>query len=213
LAGGRSINFEDLGYPKSDVLGFAALSDDGVGTVVSGVASRSALIVGEKRTPFTHEKFSVTALAAAAEGKLFAMGSIAGEVRLIDPEGKTVFAQDAKAGAVTSLAISRRGDAFAVGTGDGSVKIYRNDPWWVKASAVCGAMVYALGWSPDGGFIAAASGRTGGGRVSLFDSKTGKTLAKLDLQTRVYAVAFSKKGDRIALGCEDGVIRVRALRR
>jgi len=213
LTGGKLVKFEDLGYPKTDVLGFAGLSIDSAGALVSGVAFRSAVIVGEKRAPFTHEKFSVTAIAAAPDGKLFAMGSLSGEVRLIDPDGKVLFSQDAKAGSVVSLAFSVQGDALAVGTGDGSVKVYRNNPWWVKTSAACGGMVYALGWSPEGDVITASSAKIGGGRVSLLDSKTGKVAAKLDLTTGVYAVAFSKKGNRIAMGCEDGVIRVKALRR
>lgn len=213
LSGGKLVKFEELGYPKSDVLGFSALSRDGSGAIVSGVASRSSLIVGARAAPFTHEKFSVTAVAAAPQGKLFTMGSLSGEVRIVDPDGKAVFAVDAKAGAVTALAFSRDGDALAIGTGDGSVKVYRNDPWWVEAAGACGAMVYAVGWSEDGSLIAAASAKSDGGRVNLIDPKNGKTIAKSDFSTGIYSVAFSKKGDRIALGCEDGVIRVKALRR
>lgn len=213
LTGGRLMKFEDLGFPKSDVLGFSALSSDGVGVMVSGVAFRSALAGGGEPISFTHEKFSVTAISASPQGKHFAMGSLSGEVRVIDPTGKPVFSADAKAGAVVSLAFSHQGDAFAIGTGDGSVKVYRDVPWWVKASGAVGGMVYAVGWTPKGDLIAAASSKTGGGRVHLIEPTTGKTLAKTDISTGVYAVAFSAKGGRIALGCEDGVIRVKALRR
>jgi len=213
LTGGKIVKFEQLGYPKSDVLVLAALSADGTGAIVSGIATRSALIVGEKATPFNHEKFSVTSAAVAPQGKAFAIGSLAGEIRVLNSEAKTIFSADAKAGAVVSISFNRQGNSFAIGTGDGSVKIYRNDPWWVKASGACGAMVYGVGWSPEGDLVAAVSARAGGGRVSLLDASSGKTVAKADFATGVYAVGFSNKGDRIAMGCEDGKIRVKAIRR
>jgi WD40 repeat protein len=213
LTGGTLSTFADLGFPKTDILGFSALSSDGAGGMVAGIAFRSALIVDGKALPFAHEKFSVTAIAAAPQGKAFAMGSLAGEVRLVDRGAKTLFSTDARAGAVVSLAFSYQGDAFAAGTGDGSVKVYRGDPWWVKMSSAVGGMVYAVAWSAAGDLIAAATARTDGGRIHLIDPGSGKTLAKSDLSTGIYAVSFSSKGDRLALGCEDGTIRVKMLRR
>lgn len=213
LAAGKLTRFVDLGYPKSDVLGFATLSTDGVGTFVSGVASRSTVGANGKFVSFAHEKFSVTSLAAAAGGSLFAMGALNGEVRWINPDGTTAFSVDAKAGAVTSMGFSPKADGLVIGTGDGSVKIYRGTPWWVKAQAACGGMVFAVAWNPTGNLIAAGAARTGGGRLHLINPESGAVLAKADMPSGIYALGFSKSGECLLLGCEDGAIRVKAVRR
>ncbi|MDQ2987011.1 MAG: WD40 repeat domain-containing protein [Armatimonadota bacterium] len=204
---------QDHSFPKSDVLGLSAVSGDGEHVLLSGVADQSVAISGSKGAPISHKNFATTSAAVSDGGEAAALGSLAGELRIYNADSKQVFSVDAKGGAIVSLAFGEDGKALAIGTGNGSVLVYRGPAWWVKASAACGGMVYSVVWDSESEVVAAASGKSEGGRVFLLDPASGRTLAKIDTPTGVHSLAFSPKGDRIALGCEDGVIRVRRLRR
>ena len=65
---------------------------------------------------------------------------------------------------------------------------------------------YRIAYSKDGRLIAAAS--VGGGNVRLWDANTYEEFGVLPHGNRVYGLAFSPDGTRLAIGSGDNTIRL-----
>ncbi|MEK6236088.1 MAG: hypothetical protein N2C14_15390, partial [Planctomycetales bacterium] len=70
--------------------------------------------------------------------------------------------------------------------------------------------IYCVRFNRDGSRFAAASSFQGKGFTAVHETETGKRISfATEQQGGVFAVAFSPRGDRIAVGGFDGLIRLR----
>lgn len=111
---------------------------------------------------------------------------------------------------VTALAFSHDGKELFVG-GYHELTVWNAaDGKLVRRIANVGQRIYGLDFSPDGKVLAVASGAPGSlGEVRLFEPQQGKLLKVLTSTTDVvFDVAYSPKGDRLAVVAADGALRV-----
>lgn len=106
--------------------------------------------------------------------------------------------------AVSAAAFSPDGDWLVLGTPHGDVEIFRfptGEP--VHAFKHPGAIA-ALAFSPDGKYLAMASDKA---RVWDCRARAWST-AELPHPKPVARLTFNRRGDRLATGCQDGLVRV-----
>jgi WD40 repeat protein len=60
-------------------------------------------------------------------------------------------------------------------------------------------------WHPDSRHVASASDD---GTVRIWDAETGKEIYRIDVGSRVYAVAWSPDGKQFAYGGIEGVVHI-----
>jgi WD40 repeat protein len=101
----------------------------------------------------------VAAVAVDPSGDRVAAGSLAGDGVVADAAtGEVLFKLADHPMGITTLAWSRSGDHLAAGGQDGMVRIVDRDLREIAAIAT-GAWVQRVAWSPDGQFLAIASGK------------------------------------------------------
>ncbi|HEY7314832.1 MAG TPA: protein kinase [Gemmataceae bacterium] len=165
---------------------------------------------------------TVYCLAFSPDGRTCATGHEDGVIRLWDTESGKVRTElrVEEPASVFSLAFSSDG-RFLVG-GYGSPNENRGMPrlWDLSSGQVvwqlpggCGNLS-AVAFSPDGGTLAFASHRrsANGSRVRLWDLAARKQQAEVPLlpegERVVHSLAFAADGKTLALGCQDGSIRL-----
>ncbi|MCO6453815.1 MAG: protein kinase [Pirellulaceae bacterium] len=72
-------------------------------------------------------------------------------------------------------------------------------------------MVYGLAFSPDGGKLAIAYGRTDGGGLQVLDVESGRRELDLSFPAMAHSVAFAPGGRELAVGLRDGTLQLREL--
>jgi len=150
----------------------------------------------------------VAAAVFAADGKLFATGSLNGYVQLTEAAGGTDLAPLIKhAGTVKSVAFSPDGKKLLVAAQSGTpLSCYDVDTRQpAKPTFACREYLYAVVYSPDGKRVATAAIKN---NVRLWDPVTGQPLGPpLVHPGVVFAVAFSPDGKTLVTGCLDGGAR------
>jgi WD40 repeat protein len=153
----------------------------------------------------------VSSLAFAPGGALLACAVADGKVWLWDPvSSKEVGALPGHTRSVFALSFSPNGRLLASGDHSSMVKIWdiasmRSQATLKVSDEIYGDEAAALVFSPDGGTLAVAVGRT----VQLWDVATGKRLARLEgHQGKVKCLAFSPDGTRLASGSYDQTVRL-----
>ncbi len=69
--------------------------------------------------------------------------------------------------------------------------------------------IYSLSFSPKGDLFAAGSSLDGKGEVRIYETdKTAKKVTLQDLTTPIFDVAFHPKGNKVASGGFDGIVRI-----
>jgi WD40 repeat protein len=160
--------------------------------------------------PRTAVKAEIGSLAWRPDGKLLALG-LYKEVRLADPNGKTIATLSGQAEEVRALAFSRDGKLLAAAGGlparSGEIKIWdveaRKEIRTIHGHTDC---IYATTFSPDGKSLATSSYDK---LIKLWDVATGKEIRTLkDHIDAVYALAFTPDGKRIVSGAADRAVKV-----
>jgi len=146
----------------------------------------------------------VFSLAYAPDGRL-AGGTLSGEVRLWDRQGRLVAMLPGKGPAVRTLAFA--GGRVAIGRSDGSVQL-----WSAAVGAapltldLHRASVEAVAMVPDGTLLATGSAD---GEIRLTrpaESNRGQVLRRLG--SPVQRLAFSPGGERLAVARPDGAVQI-----
>jgi WD40 repeat protein/tRNA A-37 threonylcarbamoyl transferase component Bud32 len=165
---------------------------------------------------------SVFSLAFRPDGRQLAAGSgnlfnpfQQGTIKLIDPhthaEGPTLTGHKSGIGA---LAWRPGGSELASGGADGTVRV------WLPAEAKevrqlkAGAMVFGVGYNPDGTTLAAVTGKLFApgdpGELILWDAATGDELfRRRDHKAGIGSLAWSPDGRWLATGSSDGTVLLR----
>jgi len=144
-------------------------------------------------------------LALSRDGRSLARAEAAG-VRIVDlASGREATWRGSGAvpgTTVTVLAWSRDGRSVAVGMADGAVRILDRTTLSARAGLFANG-VAALAWSPDGRHLAAGGGdghRVG--EVHVFETATGRQVARLVSSVAVSALAFGPGGSLVTLAEE-----------
>lgn len=166
---------------------------------------------GYKRSLVQHKSW-VNSLAVHQSGA--ASGSSDGTVALITDSkdgkiGKPVFLE-AGAGEVRCVAFSPDGKLLAAGNRYHTVRVWdvatRKE---VKTLAGHMSDVWSIAFSPDGKTLAAAdTDWKKPSKVKLWDTTTWKERGSIDVPGEILSIAYSPKGDWLAVGSWDKSVRV-----
>jgi WD40 repeat protein len=176
---------------------WASSSDDS--TVVVWEAANNQ----ELYTVRNHRK-RVLGLAFSPDGKLLATGSDDFTVRLFDVATKKQLAFLEGFGPIGMCAFAPDGKTVAFSTEQGIVGVWDADePHKVLQMNRIHTTWLHIAYSPDSKSLAGAAA----GQVVLWDPSTGKILRQSKVAS-TFSVAFSPDGKSLAIGGEDGVVRI-----
>lgn len=157
----------------------------------------------------------VWTLAFAPDGKHFATASWDNSVRVWSIDGKCLHVLKAETGLTGGVAFSPDSQQLATGGSDGAIRLWNvsdgsllttllpNPTEKVNGEPKKPSSISAVSFSPDGRYLAAASGH----RVQILDRKTGRRLHTLTAHNvSVAALSFQPKGNRLAVASADGTI-------
>lgn len=190
------------------VRGFPALR--GVVMFTAGVDGTIRL-VQQKEADFElpRHKSWVNSLAF---GPQMASGSSDGTVALFDLKKKPVFLEGG-AGEVRAVAFSPDGKWLAAGNRYHTVRV-----WEVESKKEIATLpghlsdVWSVAFSPDGKTLATAdTDWKKPSRVKLWDTAKWKERAAVEVPGEILSIAYSPRGDWLAVGCWDKAVRVFAI--
>ncbi|MFD9716169.1 AAA family ATPase [Streptomyces sp. NPDC059076] len=196
----------------SDFVEGVAWSPDG-SSVATGSGDHTARIwnavTGEPRLLLRGHGDYVWNVAWSADGTMLASASSDRTVRVVSTEdAKEVAVLRGHRDTVWGVAWSPTCAQLATSSTDGSAIIWDLRPRGAEEVLVDGHVgpVNQADWSMDGRRIATASDD---GTVRLWDATSGATVAEVArLNTRVWSVAWSPRGDHLAFSTSDGALRV-----
>jgi WD40 repeat protein len=182
-----------------------AVTPDGAHLAMLAASGRLELLglPGGERRAVTAHAAPGGRLAVSPRGTFFASTGKDGVLDVRAPDGARLFA-DTAGGDCTAIAVSVR-DQVAAGCDRGSLVLW--SPWRWGGRLVRRDLddaVYALAFSPDGGYLAVG---TEGGRLYVLELASG-ALAARRLAGTVSSVAFSPAGDELAVTSLDPNVRV-----
>ncbi|SHN29115.1 WD40 repeat [Actinacidiphila paucisporea] len=158
---------------------------------------------GPSLTPPTPATSWVNSLAFSPDGHLLAMGSSDSSARLWDMGTGQVSAVLPHPGPVAAVAWDSS-QTLVTGAGDGAARLWHLPVPYLPGSGLVASVAYR----PDGRVLA-----VGSGAVRLWDTARHRSLgAALAGPTPANAVAFSPDGDTLAVGYNDGSIRLWGVR-
>jgi WD40 repeat protein len=185
--------------------GKVAFSPDGEVLAWANGARVSFLDINTKKTLEVHDNPDgiVRSLTFSRDSKTIVLGTNTGIVRLVDRQAKTsrVVLEEKAAGSITSTAIDPNNNSLAVGS-FGQVVLINLKTGDVNRRSIDGSerIIDALAFTRDGEYLA---GITGGRKVTLWNSATGKEVGVLAFTgqgTNVLSIAFSPNGRMLAMG-------------
>jgi WD40 repeat protein len=143
----------------------------------------------------------VAAVAPSPDGELVAIGSLAGEARLVRvADGEVIAKLHDHPFGVAAAAWSRDGSTLAVGGHDSLVRLYddRGDEWAVVTSE---GWATALAWSPTDDVLA-----IGAGKVMQLVDPSGQLVRRHDpVASTITDVAWSPNGRRVGVSAYGGI--------
>jgi WD40 repeat protein/transcriptional regulator with XRE-family HTH domain len=176
------------------------------GAYLQGVEMQEVSLAGAliRESIFTEAVATPLSVAISLNGKMWASGSIQGQVRVWGEGGQTLhLIWQAHTDTTNALAFSPDGRTLASGSVDGSTKLWEVESgallWTVRRSS------FNLAFSPDGSFLASAGIDA---TVQFIDAHSGLYLQTLEHSSGVFPVAFSPDGRLLASGCIDGQLRL-----
>ena len=108
---------------------------------------------------------------------------------------------------IRTAAWSPDGVHLATGASNGMAKVWESANFAnVGAVSTDQGFINSISWSPKGGSLLATGSR--GGTIKLWDLSGGRDLLTLSGQDRVYGIAWSANGSRLASAGADGVLRI-----
>jgi WD40 repeat protein len=157
---------------------------------------------------FTENFTNVLSVVFSPEGRLVALGSGNGEMRLLEAtSGIPLLSYQGHANAVRTVAFSPDGKLLASGSDDQTVRLWDvNSGTCLKTLHEHTNRIWKIAFSPDGKLLASGSDDQ---TVRLWDVNSGTCLKTLHEHTnRVTAVAFNPDGTLLASGSDDQTIRL-----
>lgn len=147
----------------------------------------------------------VGAIACDPDGQTLASGSHDGTIKFWDVQKGEKIGNLAPGGKIYAIAYNADGTMLASGGSDRLIRLWNRDRQELRQIRVL-SQVYSLSFSPDGKTLASGtSHRT----ISLWDSETGEKIALLEgHRDRVNVVCFGDRGDILASGGDDGIVRI-----
>ncbi|MGK7929593.1 MAG: hypothetical protein AB4290_30855 [Spirulina sp.] len=147
----------------------------------------------------------VSAIAYDPDGTTLASGSHDGTIKFWNVEDGEKIGNVAPGGKIYAIAYNPDGTMLASGGSDRHIRLWNRDRQELRQIRVL-SHVYSLAFSPDGKILASGtSHRT----ITLWDGETGEKIALLvGHRDRVNVVEFGDRGDLLASGGDDGIVRV-----
>ncbi|MBV9614460.1 MAG: helix-turn-helix domain-containing protein [Ktedonobacteraceae bacterium] len=161
-----------------------------------------------EKSVFTDTFGSILSAALSRDGKLLAIGTANGEVRLLEAvTGRSLRIYEGHFDCVRSVAFNSDSTLLASGSDDQTVRL------WETATERCvrvleghESWIWAVSFSPDGKMLASGSDNQ---NIYLWDVNSGRPLKMFaGHEGKVYTVSFSPDGKMLASGSEDQTIRL-----
>ncbi len=192
-------------------LDFSHLSIRGV--YLQGIEMRDASLVGTtlRDAVFTEAFNVITTVAASCDGKLWAAGTLQGEVRVWREDSQSLhLVWQAHTDILWTLAFSPDGRALATVSYDGTLKLWDLEQGVLLWTGWHTDIVISVAFSPDGRMLASCGDDA---VVRLWDVTSGTNLQTLSGDgSRLFSLAWSPDGSLLASGSFDGSIRLWHLR-
>ncbi|KAG0069263.1 hypothetical protein BGZ90_000260, partial [Linnemannia elongata] len=155
--------------------------------------------------------YLITGIAFSPNGQLIATSSVDHKVKLWDAStADVIFTYGGHSNSVTDVAFSPDGLTIASGSEDGTVRL-----WEVNSSRSSIILQDQIGdahlvaYSPDGFTIQFVDrDRQYIGQGDATTGACGPVSFELPDSQAIYSIAFSAEGNRVAVGCENGSVRV-----
>ncbi|MEA5470785.1 hypothetical protein VB714_18060, partial [Spirulina sp. 06S082] len=147
----------------------------------------------------------VNAIAYSPDGKTLVSSSHDGTIKFWNVQEGEKIGNIAPGGKIYAIAYNADGTILASGGSDRHIRFWNSDRQEIRNINVL-SQVYSLTFSPDGKIlVSGTSHRT----ITLWDVETGQKTALFDGRCdRVNIVAFGDRGNILASGGDDGIVKV-----
>ncbi|WP_204102514.1 MULTISPECIES: WD40 repeat domain-containing protein [Spirulina sp. CCY15215] len=147
----------------------------------------------------------VNAIAYSLDGTTLVSSSHDGTIKFWNVKEGEKIGNIAPGGKIYAIAYNRDGTILASGGSDRHIRFWNSDRQEIRNINVL-SQVYSLAFSPDGKILVSGTSHR---RITLWDVETGQKLALFDGRCdRVNIVAFGDRGEILASGGDDGIVKV-----
>ncbi|XZE55083.1 protein kinase domain-containing protein [Planctomycetaceae bacterium SH139] len=149
----------------------------------------------------------LTSVSFSPDGSTVVLGGVDQIVRLWNTRSKQLKVLTGHNGVITSVAFSPNGSSIASASNDSTVRLWNANTGRLKFELEGLDIQTSVSFSPDGAKIVSGDWN---GKIQFWDTNSGDRIGN-PIQasgSKIWSIAFTSDGEKMALGCSDGQIRL-----